>query len=383
MITFDAHAPQHAFRSFWMGGFECADHLNAFGNRINMYQLTGHADRLAEDYRLASSLGIKTIREGLCWSIAERTPYTYDFSLAAQQLDAAAEAGIEIIWDICHFGYPDDLTPLHPMFARRLTSICVAFTNFLAQKNPDLPICLVPVNEVSFVSWLGGEVRGTVPYTIRNGWDVKYHLMKAYIEAIKAVKAEHPAVRIITSEPLISICTMYPADTQAVLQARHHHENQFQVLDMLTGVMCPELGGHPSLVDYIGLNFYFNNQWIHETHEFLPWGDVPPHPYWKPLSALLQEVFLRYGKPMLITETGHPGEHRANWLAMIHRELSYVAATGLPLAGCCLYPLIDRPDWDHPENWHHSGLYDIFDPQTKDRIPSPPVIDYLKNLTGH
>jgi hypothetical protein len=32
---------------------------------------------------------------------------------------------------------------------------------------------------------------------------------------------------------------------------------------------------------------------------------------------------------------------------------------GLPLHGVCLYPIIDRPDWENPEHWHNSGLWDL------------------------
>ena len=31
---------------------------------------------------------------------------------------------------------------------------------------------------------------------------------------------------------------------------------------------------------------------------------------------------------------------------------------GLPLLGVCLYPIIDRPDWDFLDSWHRSGLWD-------------------------
>jgi hypothetical protein len=34
-------------------------------------------------------------------------------------------------------------------------------------------------------------------------------------------------------------------------------------------------------------------------------------------------------------------------------------ARGVPLEGVCLYPIIDRHDWDNPAHWHHSGLWDV------------------------
>ncbi len=56
------------FRSFWMGGFECADHLNRHGDRVNLTVKTGHLKQLVEDYGRVKSIGIHTVREGIRWS---------------------------------------------------------------------------------------------------------------------------------------------------------------------------------------------------------------------------------------------------------------------------------------------------------------------------
>ncbi len=34
-------------------------------------------------------------------------------------------------------------------------------------------------------------------------------------------------------------------------------------------------------------------------------------------------------------------------------------AAGVPLEGVCLYPIIDRFEWDNPSHWHNSGLWDL------------------------
>ena len=371
------------FKSFWWGGFECADHLNAFGNRINMYQLTGHIARIEEDYFNIKSLGINTIREGLCWNTVEKTPYHYDFSTAETIIKAAKKFGIQVIWDVCHFGFPDDLTPLHPMFARRFSAICDAFAQFLTENNPGEDIYIIPINEVSFLSWLGGDARGTVPYTTGNGWDVKYHLMKAYIEGVRGLKENFSDIKIISSEPLINIMPADQTDAVSVLNANVAHNNQYQMLDILTGITCPELGGAPDLVDIIGINFYYNNQWINESHEYVTWPHDQPNPRWRNLSELISEVFLRYGKPIVITETGHPGEDRVKWLEMIEAETDKILQNHIPFFGCCLYPIIDRPDWDYPENWHHSGLWDIYNTENLDRIPHIEIIEKVKILNNY
>jgi hypothetical protein len=124
-------------------------------------------------------LHIKTVREGLRWSVLEREPYVYNFEPVRLLMEAGRRAGVQQVWDICHFGFPDDLTPLHPMFARRFATFCRAFVVFYRSISPNDTLVVTPINEVSFLSWLGGEVRGTSPYCEGQGWQVKYALMKA------------------------------------------------------------------------------------------------------------------------------------------------------------------------------------------------------------
>jgi UDP-galactopyranose mutase len=32
---------------------------------------------------------------------------------------------------------------------------------------------------------------------------------------------------------------------------------------------------------------------------------------------------------------------------------------GVPMEGVCIYPIIDRPDWEDPNHCHNSGLWDL------------------------
>ncbi len=350
-----------------MGGFECTDQLNVHGDRVDLLALTGHLEQASADYALITQMGIKTVREGIRWSQVEQQPYVYDFSAVARMIDAARLHGVQQIWDICHFGYPDDLSPLHPHFTVRFTAVCRAFAIFFKSYCPDEQLIVTPVNEVGFISWLGGEEGATAPYTRGLGWDVKYALIKAYIQGIRMIKMIDAAALIMTTEPVVNIVPPLSASPEQLITAAHDHELQYQAVDMLTGRICPELGGSPELIDYIGLNFYYNNQWISGEFAFLPWANLEPDTRWRGLSSLMLEVFLRYNKPLVLAETSHPGEHRPNWIEMIGRECAEAMAAGVPLAGICLYPIIDRPDWDDLSNWHHSGLWDADAEHPRDR----------------
>jgi hypothetical protein len=216
---------------------------------------------------------------------------------------------------------------------------------------------VTPINEVGFLSWLGGDARGTVPYGVGIGWEVKYRLVKAYVEGIEALKEADPQVRILTTEPLVSICGDPRASPEERRAAADRHEHQFQVLDMLSGRMCPELRGREEYLDLIGLNFYYDNQWVLPTHRILGWNDAVPDPQWVPLHRLLQMVFRRYERPLVLSETSHPLEDRPLWMDMIASECGIAMRAGVPVRGICWYPLVDRPDWDRPDQWHAAGIW--------------------------
>ncbi|MBC6991254.1 amine oxidase [Hymenobacter sp. BT491] len=349
---------QSPFHSFWMAGFECTDQLNAFGNRVDFLTLTGHLQLLHEDYQRLNQFHIRTVREGIRWSQVEKQPYQYDWSTVQTLLDAGQALGVQQVWDLCHFGYPDDLTPLHPMFARRFGALCRAFVDFYRSQRPDDVLIVTPINEVSFMSWLGGDVRGTSPYCVGQGWEVKYGLMRAYIEGVAALRETDPSIRIMTTEPLIHIAARPGASRTTRQRMAEYTDHQFQSIDILAGRLCPELGGKLEYIDILGFNFYYDNQWMLDPYERIGWADQPAHPQWKPLRQLLLMAHQRYSSPIVLSETSHPGVDRPKWLNYVVQECAAAVQQGVPLQGVCLYPIIDRPDWDFLDNWHRSGLWD-------------------------
>ncbi len=349
---------KNPFRSFWMGGFECTDKLNAFGNRVDLLSATGHLQDCRADYQNLGMFKIKTVREGIRWSQVERTPYQYDWSAVRRLMEAGAAENIQQVWDICHFGFPDDLTPLHPLFPRRFAALCSAFVKFYRSVDPVGELIVTPINEVSFLSWLGGDVRGTAPFCVGQGWEVKYRLMKAYIEGIEALKEADPRVRILTTEPLINIVPIQGANVDEIEQAATQHNHQFQVTDILSGRMCPELRGKPEYLDILGYNYYYDNQYVQFPRETLPWLNEYADERFIPLHRLVAAAYQRYHRPIVLSETSHPAEDRPLWISHIAEECATVINQGIPFWGICWYPVIDRPDWDQLHTWHQSGIWD-------------------------
>lgn len=356
------------FKTFFIGGYECADHINRSGERVNLLKVTEHDIRVEEDYRDLLEIDIKVVREGICWSSVETAPYIFDFTEVKHRIEAADKLGVQQIWDLCHFGYPDGLYPTHPHFCDRFVALCDAFTNFYKSVSRE-QLFVVPVNEISFLSWHSGDVRGTVPFAVNCGWDIKYHLCKAAIMGINRIKSIDPDCRIVLVEPLIKI---HPGSEKDLAHIYNLNQHQFQAMDIIAGRMCPELGGREQNLDILGFNYYWNSQWEHAVGE-LPWPEISP--LRSKVSALLQMAYERYKKPIFISETGHFGVGRAEWIEEITRECVIALNNGVPLLGACIYPVTDRPDWDNLNQYHDCGIYDL--DANKNRIPHLPSINAI------
>ncbi|RPH56927.1 beta-glucosidase, partial [bacterium] len=91
-------------KSFWIAGFECSCHCRPDGRRLDLIAATGHDRFAAADYARARDVGMATVRDGIRWHLVERSPGRYDFSSLLPKVRAAREAGVQVLWDLCHYG---------------------------------------------------------------------------------------------------------------------------------------------------------------------------------------------------------------------------------------------------------------------------------------
>jgi hypothetical protein len=340
-----ATKPAQTFRSFFLAGFECSTHLRRDGSRLDLIDATGHSDTAETDYRALGELGIKTVRDGLRWHLIERTKGQYDWSSFLPMLRAAERTGTEVIWDLCHYGWPEDVDIWSGDFIDRFARFSSEVARIVAEETGDPPF-YCPVNEISFWAWAGGEVARLNPYCTRSGGELKRQLVRAWIAAVDVIRTVDPRARFITAEPLIHVDPGYGDDLHRS-HAQAYRVAQFEALDMIAGTLEPSLGGAPDLLDIIGVNYYPDNQWYH-AGSTIPLG----HHAYRPLSDMLAEVFARYGRPVLISETGAEGSARAAWLNYVSSEARGALERGVPVTGICLYPILDYPGWDNDRHCH-------------------------------
>lgn len=371
------------FASFWMAGFEGADHIDVHGQPLDMAAATGHAAQLDADYQRAATLGLRTVRESVGWRVSAPTSHRQlDFSRMLLAADAAQAQGTQVLWTLMHYGTPPDVRVTDADFANRFADFAGAAARELRRHTGAASI-YNPINEIGFLAWamanhriIGGDC------SERDGYVVKARLVRAALQGIVAIRAEDSGARFIHIEPLIHVVAP-PGQPELTQAASDFCAYQWQVWDMLSGRKAPELGGTPDAIDWIGVNHYHDAQWEMGTDLRLDWHTGDPRR--RPFSSLLQQAWQRYGVPLVVAETSHVGAGRARWLDDMAAQTETAMAAGVDIQGMCLYPAVDRPDWNNNAHWHRSGLWDAIAPGSDEWAPAAPlarrlVTDYAAAL---
>lgn len=346
------------FSSFWQAGFEGACHVNAHGERLDLIAATQHDVQALDDYRRVANRELSTVRDSVRWPLIDRAQgMSYDSSSFLPMLRASVQTGVQVIWTLCHYGVPDGLDVFAPAFVDRFARYA-AFVAHIVREESDTAAVYAPINEISFFAWAAGDNGGPIhPHARGRGVELKRNLARASLAAIDAIRSVEPRARFLIADPVIHVVA--PRGREDLVAPAHRQtETAFEAWDMLRGDAAPELGGRPSYLDIVGANFYHSNQWEFENGR-LRWEDTPRDERWVPLRQLLAALHARYGRPIVLAETSHFGAGRARWIREIGEEVAAAIRMGVPMEGVCVFPIIDRMDWEDAAHWHNSGLWDV------------------------
>ena len=363
------------FESFFFAGFECTATTNRHRRWIDQIAATEHDRQADGDYQRLREAGLLTAREGIRWPLVDRRG-KLDFSSVRPFLEASRRHRIEVIWDLFHYGYPEDLDPFSEEFVKRFAAYCHEAAKLVGAHSEGRVCYFTPVNEPSFLSWAGGSVGRFAPHLHGRGTELKIALIRAAIAGIDAIRAVLPGARMVNADPL---CRVVPPVDHVDPHAHaedFNHRAVFESWDMLCGRALPELGGSRRHLDIVGVNYYWTNQWEIGREEQPLHLDDPRR--WS-FSRLLRGVWRRYGGEILVTETSHVGDMRPIWLRTVADECEKLLDEGVPLRGVCLYPILGMPEWHDPSVWTQMGLWELAPrPGGLVRIPCAPMFEALR-----
>ena len=127
---------------------------------------------------------MRTVRDGLRWHLIERAPGRYDFASVSPCLRPLARRACRSSGTCC--------TTAGPMISISSATLRAAVRRVrqrvrdVASRETDGPPWVVPVNEISFFAWAGGDVGIFNPFATRRGDELKLQLLRAAIAAIQA-----------------------------------------------------------------------------------------------------------------------------------------------------------------------------------------------------
>lgn len=193
------------FPTFFISGFECSTFLWKNIERRNLVAETQHDRCALQDYEKLRHLGIAVAREGIPWPLVDRHGI-YDFSRIDPMIGAMRQHQILPIWDLCHYGYPDDLDPFSDAFTGRFAAYCRAAAAYVSARLPG-SYFFTPINEITFFSFCGGEWAWVAPYTNtrEDRFRLRLALCKAAIAGVKAIREVVPEARMVHVDPLVQV----------------------------------------------------------------------------------------------------------------------------------------------------------------------------------
>jgi beta-glucosidase/6-phospho-beta-glucosidase/beta-galactosidase len=336
----------------FVAGFE-STHLPGVG--LDLFDITGHADRWRDDIAAVLAVGVRHFRYPLRWPRIEPASGEFDWRETDEVLGHLHDVGAVPIVDLVHHtSYPRWLTD--GFRDRAFRPAYLRYAEAVARRYPWIPAYTL-FNEPFATLFLSGHEGLWPPYD--RGMD----------GLVRALRSVLPAV----SEAGRCFADLLPEAAHVWVDTAEHHrgvdatadyvafanDRRHCAFDLITGhdvdVRRPFLralaaaGGEsllalpPLRVDVLGLDYYCHSEWFYDES-----GGSAPSPEPIGLAAVAQLYGERYKVPMMLTETNIRGlpTDRVAWLKYTLEQYELALARGVDLRGFCWFPQVDSCDWD-------------------------------------
>jgi beta-glucosidase len=371
---------------WWATGIENTfiPHIRPGFRALDEYTLTQHYQQWKTDIDLVAATGVRALRWGIPWYRVQPRPDQWDWRWTDEVLDYMVNVkGITPILDLMHYGTP--LWMDNSFVNSRYPETMAQYAGAVAARYKTLVRYYTPYNEpVLSAEWSG--FRGEwPPYLIGDDGYAKVLLgiTKGIVLTMQALKAEQPDMVTIQVEAMRRFRTSPLALMPLV---RRINEQQYLSFDLTTGRVdeqhplygfLHEIGvtdndlawfrKHPVNFDVFGVNFY-------------PWGygelaqrkngqlyRIPQRVNGAVIGDVINEVYQRYGQPIMVTETSAKGNIavRARWMDETIQTMRNLRNQNVPVIGYTWFPLFTMVDWVYRRGRRplsdyllHLGLYD-------------------------
>lgn len=375
----------------WAGP-ECT--VNRVGDTVfDQLERTGHASRL-NDLDLFAELGIRAIRYPILWErIAPHTRADADWAWADERLGRLRDLGIRPIVGLVHHGSgPPHTSLLDPQFPAKLA----AYAGAVAARFPWIET-YIPINEPLTTARFSGLYGHWHPHGRDMVTCIRLLLTqcRAVALAMAAIRDVNPSARLLLNDDVGKVF----ATPVLAYQAEHENERRWLAFDLLggrvdrthplwtfllaSGATEDELAwfaAHPCPPDILGFDYYPNSDRFLDEHldRYPPeWHSGNGEQVYANLPAahvraggiagtraLLNEMWARYERPIVIGEVHHAGfrEKQLRWFHQSWQAGEKARRDGADVRAVTAWALVGMFDW-HILCTRIAGLYEpgVFD----------------------
>lgn len=345
------------------------NYLSAQGN--------GHYDRFETDFDIISSLNLNAWRFSIEWSRLEPSQGQWDAAEIARYhryFEELKRREIQPIVTLFHFTLPKWFEDKGGFEKTANVNYFVKFAEkILAEYGSELRY-VVTINEP--------EIYITKGWLDESAWPPAKHgshlgAAKVYFNLIRAHKRVYLAAKRRSRRIKVGIAA----------NIAHHHLADESIKSKLSlrinsyrkdDWMLNRLRHH---LDWIGVNHYFSDRYVNgkvgnlnQQVSDLGWEMLPDN-----LEPVLSRVYKKYGKPLIVTESGvadMDDKYRRWWIAHTIEAIDKAIKQGARVEGCLHWSLLDNFEWADGF-WPRFGLVEV-DYSTYERIPRQSAVWFAK-----
>lgn len=307
-----------------------------------------HYTRYEEDFDLLKALNMKAYRFGIEWARVEPEEGVWDMKEIAhyrRYIKALQARGIEPIPTLWHWTMPLWFIEKGGLEKRRNIMYLERFAKKIAEEfGDDLKYVLILNEPNVYVSQTYISRTSEWPPARRKPLltlPVYVNLTRAHNLAAQAMKAVRPGLSIGLALHMSDVLPLNPANPASRLIAK--------VITYLWSWWFIDRTKHT--LDFIGVNFYhtmYVGWYGGVSNSDRPVSDLGWYMEPSGIGRLLEAVWRRYHKPIIITENGladAQDEQRQWWLEQTVDGMEAALTAGVDLRGYLHWSLLDNFEW--------------------------------------
>lgn len=339
-----------------------------------------HYNRYEEDFDLLEGLNFNSFRFGIEWSRVEPEEGVWNPEAVDHYhdyIDSLLARGITPVLNLWHWTMPTWFTDKGGFEKKENLPLFDDFVAKVAEEYGDKLKYVITLNEpnvyASF-SYFNGEWPPQKKSAVTM-LTVYRNLVQAHRRAYIILKANNPALQVGVAAQLANIQAKRPHNPlDGVITKTMRYAWNWWFLNRIKKHQ-----------DFVGINYYFTDYYKGlngKESPGVPLSDMGWYMEPEGLYPLLLRTWVRYRKPIIVTENGvadRKDQYRQWWIEETVLAMQRAMSEGVDLRGYMHWSLLDNFEWAYGW-WPKFGLIEIDREHDMERKPRPSAIWFAQQL---